>query len=74
MKWRTKGGIFLIGYTAFRNLSMGNYTKDANVAKEISHAIQVISHYSPTKSIFMVSSLFVMRIKKRENLKIVRFS
>ncbi|KAI3470412.1 hypothetical protein Pfo_027075 [Paulownia fortunei] len=41
MKWRAKGGVFLIGYTAFRNLSLGKYVKDLDVAKEISHALQV---------------------------------
>ncbi|KAL0340798.1 UNVERIFIED_CONTAM: protein CHROMATIN REMODELING 20 [Sesamum radiatum] len=40
-KWRTKGGVFLIGYAAFRNLSLGKYVKDQNMAKEISHALQV---------------------------------
>ncbi|KAK4487524.1 hypothetical protein RD792_005829 [Penstemon davidsonii] len=40
MKWRTKGGVFLIGYSAFRNLSLGKYVKDRDIAKEISHALQ----------------------------------
>lgn len=35
MKWRTKGGVFLIGYTAFRNLSLGKNVKDRQTAKEI---------------------------------------
>ncbi|KAL7148380.1 hypothetical protein ABFS83_06G174400 [Erythranthe nasuta] len=39
-KWRTKGGIFLIGYTAFRNLSLGKYVKDQDSAKQISDALQ----------------------------------
>ncbi|CAN1765750.1 Protein CHROMATIN REMODELING 20 [Linum perenne] len=39
-KWRAKGGVFLIGYTAFRNLSFGNYVKDQNTAREISVALQ----------------------------------
>ncbi|QHO34705.1 protein CHROMATIN REMODELING 20 isoform X1 [Arachis duranensis] len=39
-KWRTKGGVFLIGYTAFRNLSFGKHVKDRNVAREICHALQ----------------------------------
>ncbi|KAK4436059.1 protein CHROMATIN REMODELING 20 [Sesamum alatum] len=39
--WRTKGGVFLIGYAAFRNLSLGKYVKDQNMAKQISHALQV---------------------------------
>ncbi|KAH6832693.1 P-loop containing nucleoside triphosphate hydrolases superfamily protein [Perilla frutescens var. hirtella] len=41
MKWRTKGGVFLIGYTAFRNLSLGKYIKDPNMAREISLVLQV---------------------------------
>ncbi|KAL3820109.1 hypothetical protein ACJIZ3_006014 [Penstemon smallii] len=41
MKWRTKGGVFLIGYSAFRNLSLGKYVKDRDIAKEISHALQL---------------------------------
>lgn len=40
MKWRAKGGIFLIGYTAFRNLSLGKYIKDRDTAREISRALQ----------------------------------
>ncbi|KAJ4837536.1 hypothetical protein Tsubulata_045657 [Turnera subulata] len=39
-KWRRKGGIFLIGYTAFRNLSLGKNVKDRNMAREISSALQ----------------------------------
>ncbi|KAG8380399.1 hypothetical protein BUALT_Bualt06G0011300 [Buddleja alternifolia] len=39
-KWRIKGGVFLIGYTAFRNLSLGKYVKDRDIAREISHALQ----------------------------------
>ncbi|KAL3654023.1 hypothetical protein CASFOL_003704 [Castilleja foliolosa] len=39
-KWRTKGGIFLIGYSAFRNLSLGKYVKDRDIAKELSHLLQ----------------------------------
>lgn len=42
MKWRIKGGVFLIGYTAFRNLSLGKYAKDRDMAREISQALQVI--------------------------------
>ncbi|KAL8517913.1 hypothetical protein ACS0TY_009283 [Phlomoides rotata] len=41
MKWRTKGGVFLIGYTAFRNLSLGKYVKDPDLANDISQALQV---------------------------------
>ncbi|CAK8572305.1 unnamed protein product [Lathyrus sativus] len=39
-KWRAKGGVFLIGYTAFRNLSFGKNAKDRETAREICHALQ----------------------------------
>ncbi|XP_042036260.1 protein CHROMATIN REMODELING 20-like [Salvia splendens] len=39
-KWRIKGGVFLIGYTAFRNMSLGKYAKDRDMAREISNALQ----------------------------------
>ncbi|KAK6137764.1 hypothetical protein DH2020_028492 [Rehmannia glutinosa] len=39
-KWTTKGGVLLIGYAAFRNLSLGKYVKDQEVAREISRALQ----------------------------------
>ncbi|KAF5735221.1 protein CHROMATIN REMODELING 20 isoform X4 [Tripterygium wilfordii] len=39
-KWRAKGGVFLIGYNAFRNLSLGRNMKDLHVAREISYALQ----------------------------------
>ncbi|XP_060186744.1 protein CHROMATIN REMODELING 20 isoform X2 [Lycium barbarum] len=39
-KWRLKGGIFLIGYTAFRNLSFGKHIKDRHVAREICQVLQ----------------------------------
>ncbi|KAH0433769.1 hypothetical protein IEQ34_026952 [Dendrobium chrysotoxum] len=39
-KWRAKGGIFLIGYAAFRNLSLGRHVKDRNIASEICHALR----------------------------------
>ncbi|KAL5837673.1 hypothetical protein ACOSQ3_014842 [Xanthoceras sorbifolium] len=39
-KWRAKGGVFLIGYTAFRNLSLGKHVKDRHMAREICHALQ----------------------------------
>ncbi|KAM7526677.1 hypothetical protein LguiA_016579 [Lonicera macranthoides] len=39
-KWRSKGGVFLIGYTAFRNLSLGKHVKDRQMAREICHALQ----------------------------------
>ncbi|KAJ8760391.1 hypothetical protein K2173_015058 [Erythroxylum novogranatense] len=39
-KWRTKGGVFLIGYSAFRNLSLGKNVKDKNMAREICIALQ----------------------------------
>ncbi|EXB93143.1 Transcriptional regulator ATRX-like protein [Morus notabilis] len=39
-KWRAKGGVFLIGYAAFRNLSFGKNVKDRNMAREICYALQ----------------------------------
>uniref|UniRef100_A0A2P2MV96 Uncharacterized protein MANES_09G147000 n=1 Tax=Rhizophora mucronata TaxID=61149 RepID=A0A2P2MV96_RHIMU len=39
-KWRAKGGVFLIGYTAFRNLSFGRHLKDKDMAREIGCALQ----------------------------------
>ncbi|KAM1354098.1 hypothetical protein ACFX2H_033496 [Malus domestica] len=39
-KWRRKGGVFLIGYSAFRNLSFGKNVKDRQIATEICHALQ----------------------------------
>lgn len=42
-KWRAKGGVFLIGYAAFRRLSLGKNVKDWNMAREICYALQVIS-------------------------------
>lgn len=42
LKWRSKGGVFLMGYTAFRNLALGKQIKDRQVAKEISEALQVL--------------------------------
>uniref|UniRef100_A0A803KNM3 Uncharacterized protein n=1 Tax=Chenopodium quinoa TaxID=63459 RepID=A0A803KNM3_CHEQI len=41
MKWRRKGGVFLIGYSSFRNLSLGKNMKDRQSAKEICHALQI---------------------------------
>ncbi|XP_061371328.1 protein CHROMATIN REMODELING 20 isoform X2 [Gastrolobium bilobum] len=39
-KWRAKGGVFLISYSAFRNLSFGKNVKDRQMAREICHALQ----------------------------------
>ncbi|XP_049389704.1 protein CHROMATIN REMODELING 20 [Solanum stenotomum] len=39
-KWRLKGGVFLIGYTAFRNLTLGKNIKERHVAREICQALQ----------------------------------
>ncbi|KAG9447661.1 hypothetical protein H6P81_013789 [Aristolochia fimbriata] len=39
-KWRAKGGVFLMGYAAFRNLSFGKHVKDKYVASEICQALQ----------------------------------
>ncbi|KAL6842436.1 hypothetical protein ACP4OV_027863 [Aristida adscensionis] len=41
-KWRLKGGVFLIGYSSFRNLSLGKHVKDKNVANEISYCLQCV--------------------------------
>lgn len=40
-KWRNKGGVFLMGYAAFRNLSLGRGVKDLNAAREICSALRV---------------------------------
>ncbi|XP_071702520.1 protein CHROMATIN REMODELING 20 [Rutidosis leptorrhynchoides] len=40
MKWKAKGGVFLIGYTNFRNLSLGKHVKDRNIAKEFCKTLQ----------------------------------
>ncbi|XP_057250433.1 protein CHROMATIN REMODELING 20 isoform X3 [Beta vulgaris subsp. vulgaris] len=40
MKWRRKGGVFLMGYSSFRNLSLGKNMKDRKSAKEICYALQ----------------------------------
>ncbi|CAM8891643.1 unnamed protein product [Rhodiola kirilowii] len=39
-KWRAKGGVFLIGYSSFRNLSLGKYMKDRHSFKEVCSALQ----------------------------------
>ncbi|XP_076904169.1 protein CHROMATIN REMODELING 20-like [Bidens hawaiensis] len=39
-KWRAKGGALLIGYTNFRNLSLGRHIKDCHVAKEFRTVLQ----------------------------------
>jgi len=39
-KWRVKGGVLLIGYSSFRNLSLGKHVKDKNIANEITYALQ----------------------------------
>ncbi|THG10502.1 hypothetical protein TEA_012530 [Camellia sinensis var. sinensis] len=39
-KWRAKGGVFLIGYATFRNLSLGKHVKDRQIAREICYALQ----------------------------------
>lgn len=43
VKWRAKGGVLLIGYAAFRNLSLGRHVKDRNIATQIFQAL----HYGP---------------------------
>ena len=44
-KWRAKGGVFLIGYSAFRNLSLGKNVKERNMAREMCSALQVFLPY-----------------------------
>lgn len=39
-KWRSKGGVLLIGYSAFRNFALGKRIKDRLLAKAISDALQ----------------------------------
>ncbi|KAK6288945.1 hypothetical protein POUND7_000486 [Theobroma cacao] len=39
-RWKAKGGVFLIGYSAFRNLSLGKHVKDRHMAREICLALQ----------------------------------
>lgn len=39
-KWRKNGGVLLIGYAAFRNLSLGKYVKEKAVADDICEALQ----------------------------------
>ncbi|XP_062144098.1 protein CHROMATIN REMODELING 20 isoform X2 [Alnus glutinosa] len=39
-KWRAKGGVFLIGYANFRNLSLAKNMKDRHMAREIFNALQ----------------------------------
>ncbi|XP_066370876.1 protein CHROMATIN REMODELING 20-like isoform X2 [Miscanthus floridulus] len=41
-KWRVKGGVLLIGYSSFRNLSLGKHVKDKNSANEIAYALQMV--------------------------------
>jgi hypothetical protein len=41
-KWRAKGGVLLIGYSSFRNLSLGRHAREKDTADEISNALQVI--------------------------------
>lgn len=51
MKWRSKGGVFLISYTAFRNLSLGKHVKekDRHMAKEICNALQFLGRNGALK-------------------------
>ncbi|XP_020083908.1 protein CHROMATIN REMODELING 20 isoform X2 [Ananas comosus] len=39
-KWRVKGGVLLIGYASFRNLSLGKHVRDRNAAAEMCHILQ----------------------------------
>lgn len=45
-KWRVKGGVLLIGYASFRNLSLGKHVRDRNAAAEMCHILQVKHHTS----------------------------
>ncbi|KAG2260110.1 hypothetical protein Bca52824_079404 [Brassica carinata] len=38
-EWRSKGGVLLLGYATFRNLSLGKGVKDINAAREIFNAL-----------------------------------
>ncbi|KAJ4895482.1 Protein CHROMATIN REMODELING 20 [Raphanus sativus] len=40
MEWRSKGGVLLLGYATFRNLSLGKGMKDINAAREIYNALR----------------------------------
>jgi hypothetical protein len=57
-KWRKKGGVLLIGYSTFRNLSLGKHVKDRNAANEISYALQVI--FQVLCFIVKIFSLFIV--------------
>lgn len=39
-KWKRKGGVFLMSYAAFRNLSFGKHVRDRQIASNISLALQ----------------------------------
>ncbi|XP_078427682.1 P-loop containing nucleoside triphosphate hydrolases superfamily protein [Wolffia australiana] len=39
LRWANKGGILLIGYSAFRNLCLGKHVKDKSTALQISHLL-----------------------------------
>lgn len=41
-KWQRCGGVMLIGYTAFRNLSIGKTVKDKIVRDNLCTSLQVI--------------------------------
>lgn len=40
-KWKRNGGVMLIGYTAFRNLSTGRTVKDRTVRENLCLTLQV---------------------------------
>ncbi|CAI9090971.1 OLC1v1025877C5 [Oldenlandia corymbosa var. corymbosa] len=40
LKWRSKGGVFLISYAAFRSLSLGKSVKDREAARQICTTLQ----------------------------------
>ena len=60
-KWRVKGGVLLIGYSSFRNLSLGKHVKDKNVANEITYALQVTFHVSCYCFVIVPSSYVAVR-------------
>ncbi len=40
-RWQKYGGVMLIGYTAFRNLSMGKTVRDKLVREDLCTSLQV---------------------------------
>lgn len=42
-KWKSRGGVMLIGYTAFRNCAIGKTVKEKAVRESFCATLQVIS-------------------------------